>query len=677
MQIVGVDVGGTYTDIFALSVSTGAFSVAKVPTTPRDQSQGFVEGLGAIGSSPADIDALVHGTTVATNAILERRGGRCGLITTRGFRDVLELGRRTRPNLYGLSGTFDPIIPRELRCEVTERMSAAGEVLIPLDEGEVEACVRYLLACDVESVVIHFLHAHVNSANERTCAAVVRRLWPNKYVTVGSEILPEIREFERGTTAALNGYVQPTMDRYIGRVTAQLSEAGFRHELLIMQGNGGTLAAAAVSQNAVHTVMSGPAGGAIAAARIAHAAGFPNIVSCDMGGTSFDVTLIWDGKPEISFERDIEYSMPIRVPMVDVHTIGAGGGSIARINAAGLLQIGPESAGAVPGPICYGRGGTLPTVTDANLVLGRVDPHSMPGVEGGPTANVVGRAIHDAVGRSLGLDEVGASSAIIDVANHQMANAIRLKSIALGRDPRDFAIFAFGGAGPLHAVALARELGVRSVIVPRFPGITSALGCALADIRYDFVQHLNIPLAELSGPTADDILRKQLRQGTELIEAQGVRFDGIDVLHEIDLLYEGQTHLFRLAISSPGFDPRKTIETFAEFYLARFEIKLPEMRPMVVNLRTAVFGRRPEFPISTFVLNHDGEEAASISTRTVWFGTKQSPTPIFRREHLRIGQVIDGPAIVEQDDTTVLIEPDCSGEVDGLGNIIVQVGHGH
>jgi N-methylhydantoinase A len=677
MQIVGVDVGGTFTDIIALSVTTGEFVVAKVPTTPEDQSRGFVAGLDKVSISPAEIDALVHGTTVATNAILERRGGRCGLITTRGFRDVLELGRRTRPNLYGLEGCFEPIVPRELRCEVSERMSAAGDVLIPLDKGDVETCVRYLLSFGVESVVIHFLHSHVNPANEQECAEIVRGLWPNDYVTVGSEVLPEIREFERGSTAALNAYVQPVIDRYVGRLTGRLSDAGFRHELLIMQGNGGTLAAASASRNAVNTVMSGPAGGAIAAARIAEAAGFPNIVGCDMGGTSFDVTLIWDGKPEISSERDIEYSVPIRVPMVDVHTIGAGGGSIARINAAGLLQVGPESAGAVPGPICYGRGGTLPTVTDANLVLGRVDPHSMPGVEGGQAVDAVAQVIHDEVGRSLGLDAVAAAAAIIDVANHQMANAIRLKSIALGRDPRDFAIFAFGGAGPLHAVALARELGVNSVIVPRFPGITSALGCALADIRYDFVQHLNVPLVELSGAAADEVLQSQLRQGTELIEAQGVKFDGIDVLHEVDLLYEGQTHLFRLSVSSPGFDPKKAIEAFARFYLSRFEIQLPEIRPIVVNLRTAVFGRRPDFPISTFAPDAGGEEATPVSTRAVWFGAQQISTSIFRREQLRTGQVINGPSIVEQHDTTVLIEPGCSGEVDGFGNIIIRVSHAH
>jgi N-methylhydantoinase A len=671
MKIVGVDVGGTFTDIISLDAEGRSFSVAKVPSTPQDQSLGFVNGLSKLEDSIAHIDALVHGTTVATNAILERRGGRCGLITTHGFRDVLELGRRTRPNLYGLTGTFEPVVPRERRCEVRERMSASGEVLQPLSEEDVAASVDYLLSQGVESVVIHFLHSYVNDAHERDCAALVRKLWPNEYVTVGSEILREIREFERGTTAALNGYVQPVIDRYVGRLTNRLSKAGFDRELLIMQGNGGTLSAGAASRNAVQTVMSGPAGGAIAAARIALAAGFPNIVSCDMGGTSFDVTLIWDGEPTISSERDIEYSMPIRIPMIDVHTIGAGGGSIARVNAAGLLQIGPESAGAVPGPVCYGRGGGEPTVTDANLVLGRVNPHSMPGVEGGVDADGVRALLAEKLGGRLGLDGVATAEAIVAIANHQMANAIRLKSIALGRDPRDFALFAFGGAGPLHAGAMARELGVPTVIVPCYPGISSALGCALADIRYDFSRHVNTPLAELDRKATDTILADQKQQGVELIEAQNVAFDGIDVAHEIDLLYEGQTHLFRVPISSPGFDPAKVAEAFAEIYLSRFAIRLPEMRPIAVNLRTTVLGRRPAFPFNAFAPVGDG--ALPKTKRSVRFDGAWLDTPIYRREHLRESQTIAGPAIVEQIDTTVLIEPGCKASVDGFGNIIIKV----
>ena len=390
-----------------------------------------------------------------------------------------------------------------------------------------------------------------------------------------------------------------------------------------------------------------------------------------MGGTSFDVTLIWGGEPTISSERDIEYSMPIRVPMIDVHTIGAGGGSIARVNAAGLLQIGPESAGAAPGPICYGRGGGEPTVTDANLVLGRVDPHSMPGIEGGVAADRVRALLAEKLGGRLGLDGVATAEAIVAIANHQMANAIRLKSIALGRDPRDFALFAFGGAGPLHAVALARELGVPTVIVPCYPGISSALGCALADIRYDFSQHVDTPLAALGRDTADAILAAQKQQGVDLIEAQHVTFDGIDVEYEIDLLYEGQTHLFRVPISSPGFDPVKIAEAFAEAYALRFAIRLPEMRPIAVNLRTTVLGRRPAFPFNAFAPDGDGD--SPTKTRSVRFDGSWLETPIFRREHLRKSHPITGPAVVEQMDTTVLIEPGCEALVDGFGNIIISL----
>lgn len=671
MRIVGVDVGGTFTDVISLDAGKGTFAVTKVASTPQDQSEGFLAGLHLLGEPIDQIDALVHGTTVATNAVLERRGSRCGLITTRGFRDVLELGRRTRPNLYGLTGVFEPIIPREWRCEVTERMSAQGEILVPLDEADVEACVSYLLSEGVEAVVIHFLNAHVNAANERACAELVRKLWPNRYVTVGSEILPEIREFERGTTAALNGYVQPIIDRYVHRLTNRLADAAFGHELLIMQGNGGTLSAEAATANAVQTIMSGPAGGVVAAARIAAAAGLRNIVTCDMGGTSFDVALIWDGNPAITNERDIEYSMPIRVPMVDIHTIGAGGGSIARINAAGLLQVGPDSAGSFPGPICYGRGGLEPTITDANLVLGRVDPHSMPGMDKARPVEEVRAALVDKIGAPLGLDGVGAARAILAIANQQMAAAIRLKSIALGRDPRDLALFAFGGAGPLHAVAMARELGVPTVLVPRFPGINSALGCAIADIRYDFVRHLNEPLLDLSSAEVDAVFAEQKQRGISLIEAQGTAFESIDALHEIDLLYEGQTHLFRIAVNSPGFDPRKVAADFAEIYFERFAMRLPEMRPMAANLRSTVFGRRPSFPLESLGASGDGRPPSR--SRQVWFDDGWRDTPLYRREHLKEGQRIDGPAVVEQPDTTVLIEPGCVATVDRFGNILIQV----
>jgi N-methylhydantoinase A len=378
-RIAGIDVGGTFTDLIFVDDQTGEVRLAKVPTTAENQAFGVIAALDAAGIDAATLDAIVHGTTTTTNAMLERRTARVGLITTRGFRDVLELGRRTRPTPYGLKGRFTPLIERTLRLEVDERVSAEGEVLTPLNEAQVEAAARQLLSLGAESAVIHFLHSYVFAAHEQRAAQIVRGLWPNPHVTAGHTIVAEYREYERGVTAAVNASIQPVLHRYIARLQAELGQRGFTRELLVMQGNGGTVAARIVAEHAVNTVMSGPASGVIAAAATAMQAGstpgeFANVVTYDMGGTSTDVALVLGGLPEVSSELELEYAMPIHVPMVDVHTIGAGGGSLASVDASGMLRVGPQSAGATPGPMCYGRGGTRITITDANLVLGRLDP---------------------------------------------------------------------------------------------------------------------------------------------------------------------------------------------------------------------------------------------------------------------------------------------------------------
>ncbi|HYM03527.1 MAG TPA: hydantoinase/oxoprolinase family protein, partial [Stellaceae bacterium] len=357
MKIIGADVGGTFTDLMLLDEERRAVRIAKVPTTVENQAFGVMAAVAAAGGDLADIGAVVHGTTTTTNAILERKIARCGLVTTRGFRDVLELGRRTRPKPYGLIGSFEPLIPRELRLEVSERIDAEGEVVTPLDEDELRDAVKRLLALGAESLVIHFLHSYINPAHEKRAAAIAREVWPNRYITVGSELMSEYREYERGVTASVNAAVQPVLHRYIARLESEFAGLGYRGDLLVMQGNGGTVSARLVAEAAVNTVMSGPASGVIAAAYTATAAGFPNVITYDMGGTSSDVALIQNGVPLVSSELELEYAMPIHVPMVDVHTIGAGGGSLARLDDSGMLRVGPESAGANPGPICFGRGG--------------------------------------------------------------------------------------------------------------------------------------------------------------------------------------------------------------------------------------------------------------------------------------------------------------------------------
>ncbi|MBV8937407.1 MAG: hydantoinase/oxoprolinase family protein [Alphaproteobacteria bacterium] len=672
---IGVDVGGTFTDLLALDPQGGVFRVAKVPSTPEDQSVGFIDGLAVLESDLAAVAALVHGTTVATNAVLERKGARCGLITTAGFRDVLELGRRTRPNPYGMTGSFEALIPRDLRVEVPERIDAAGRVVTPLDEAVVRQEVHRLRERGAEALVIHFIHAYANPAHEQRCGDIAREIWPNRFVTLGSDILREVREFERGSTAALNGYVQPIVSRYLGRLSQNLRNAGLSNELLVMQGNGGMMAASTAIDLAVHTVLSGPAAGAIAAARIGVQAGYPNLVTCDMGGTSFDVSLIAAGEPALSAEKDIAYGVPLRVPLVDIHTIGAGGGSIARITRAGLLQVGPESAGARPGPIAYDRGGTAVTVTDANLVLGRLNPDRLTGVAAGAPMEKIAPAVEEQIGAPLGLDATAAAAAILAVTTNQLAHAIRLVSVEKGHDPRDFALFAFGGAGPLHAIEIARELGIPTVLVPRFPGITSALGCVLAPVRHDFVQSVGQPLAGAPTAQIDARFADQAAAGRRLLEDDGVPLAEILVRHEVDLLFRGQSHVFRVPVTAPGFDPCAVLADFIERYKARFDIELPEMTAMLVNLRTTVIGRRSPLDLVIFAPPIDGSGTPQPSgVRQVRFEGGWFDTAIFDRASLGRGATLARPAIVEQPDATVVIDPGATAFVDPLGNLVISVG---
>ncbi|WP_149538278.1 hydantoinase/oxoprolinase family protein [Siccirubricoccus phaeus] len=669
---VGVDVGGTFTDILAVEPESGLWRIGKVPSTPEDQSRGVIAGLESVGVPLVEVAGFVHGTTVGTNAVLERKGVPCGLITTQGFRDMLELGRRTRPNAYGMTGSFEALVPREMRIEVPERMGAAGQVLTPLDEDAVRRAVQALREAGAEALVIHFLHSYANPAHELRAAEIVRELWPNPYVTVGHDVLREVREFERGSTAAVNAYIQPLMSRYLSRLAGALERGGFPRTLLVMQGNAGTMTAKGAAEHAAQTVMSGPAAGALAAARVGVEAGMRNIIGCDMGGTSFDVTLIRDGAPAISAEKDVAYGVPVRVPMIDIHTIGAGGGSIARVNQAGLLQVGPESAGSRPGPICYGRGGTEPTVTDANLVLGRLDPASMPGVESPVPVEVVQAAILEKIGKPLGLDAIAAASAIIAVATNHLASAIRLVSIERGEDPRDYALFAFGGAGPLHATALAQELGVPQVLVPRFPGATSALGCILADLRHDFVRTIGRPLLEVEGAAMEAILAEHAAQGRALIEGEGVPIEGIVTVHEADLLFRGQSHVFRMAVTLP-FAPAEVLAQFTARYRQRFDIELAGMRVVLANLRTTVLGTRRKIGMALFAPEAVGEPVPRTS-RQVVFGTKAWTTPIYRRETLPAGHVLPGPAIIEQMDATTVVDPGATLRVDSTGNLVISVG---
>ena len=671
-HIIGVDVGGTFTDLVLMGAD-GQPRIAKVPSTPENQAFGVLAAIAETGASLADVATIVHGTTVTTNALLERKLAKVGLITTQGFRDVLELGRRTRPKAYGMKGQFIPLIPRELRMEVSERLDADGEVLTPLETEDVHTACKFLLARGCEALVIHFLHAYRNPVHENHAAEIAAQVWPNGFITRGHAILSEFREYERGVTAAVNASVQPVLHAYIERLTQELADNGYRHDLLVMQGNGGTVTAGLVPDHAVNTVMSGPASGVMAAAHIGAAAGYPNLMTYDMGGTSCDVGLIRDGIPQVSSELELEYAMPIHVPMVDVHTIGAGGGSIARVDEAGLLQVGPESAGAMPGPICYGRGGTSPTITDANLALGRLNPKALLSVDNPVTLEDVSAAIGEQVGAPLGLDADGAAAAIIRIANTRMAGALRMVSLARGHDPRDFALFAFGGAGPLHAVAQARELGIPKVLIPARPGITNAIGCVVADLRHDYVNTINMPVDALDMGEVKRVVEEQMAEGRGTIENEGIEVEDLRYIHDADMQFQGQSHILTVPIPGPEVTREELQTLFEKAYWERFAVDLPEIRPVLVNLHSAVIGKRAQADLSALAATGADGAPRATATRRVWFTQGWLDTPIYRRSDVGAGAVIDGPAIVEQMDTTIVIEPACQAKADGMGNLIVSV----
>ncbi len=602
-RVAGIDIGGTFTDLLLCEEDAGAtrVHVAKVPTTLDNRASGVLTALDQTAVDIAGLDLIIHGTTATTNAVLERKVARVGLITTAGFRDVLELGRRTRPKPYGMTGTFEPLIPRELRREVAERMLADGSVHVPLDEAALAIAIRALLAAGCEALVIHFIHAYANPAHELRAGEIARAIWPNAYVTLGHALLSEYREYERGTTASVNAAVQPILDRYVRRLEDDLKARGYRRDLLIMNGNGGTVAAKHAAAHAAKTVMSGPASGVMAAAATLAATGLANAITYDMGGTSTDVALIHGGIPDVSSELSIDYGLPIHVPMIDVRTVGAGGGSIASLNAAGMLRVGPESAGAAPGPICFGRGGAQPTITDANLILGRLPPDRLLSVTGRVSMETVRAAFERAIAAPLELSIEASAAAVIELANVHMAGAIRLVSLSRGHDPRDFCLFAFGGAGPLHAVALARSLGIPEVLIPARPGLTNALGCLVADLRQDFVKTINAPLESIAMEDVEAILSDQAARGRAINSAEQSEIVETVVHHTAEMQFRGQTHLIRVALPSAAITRAELQALFDAAYFRRFKIRMPEIRAQVVNVTTSVIGKRRPFPMAALL----------------------------------------------------------------------------
>lgn len=671
--IVGVDVGGTFTDLFVLNDADGSARIVKVPSTRGEEARGFMNGVAKITDSAAEIATVVHGTTVGTNALLERKVARTGIITTRGFRDVLEMRRRDRPQTWGLRGSFEPIVPRHLRLEVDERVLADGSVHTPVDLDQVKAQAQALLDAGCEAVCVFFINTYANPSNEQAAVAAVRALWPNPHVTAASEVLPEIREFERCSTATLNAALQPVVGSYLKRLEGDLRTQGFAGELLIVQSNGGVMSRQTACDVPVRTALSGPAAGVIACAAIARAAGYPNAITGDMGGTSFDVSLVANGEAALAAQTSIEFGMVVRSPMIQIETIGAGGGSIASVDASGMLQVGPESAGSIPGPACYGRGNTRPTVTDANVLLGRIAADRPLG--GGLLAAMDSKksreAIQTHVAQPLGLDVMAAAEAILTVANAKMAGAVRVVSIERGYVPRQFAYMPFGGGGGLHVCAMMREVGVGTGIVPRYPGVTSALGCVMADMRHDAVQTLNKTLAELDVADLRERVAALAASCQARLDSAGVKFVQVQEIIALDMLYAGQTHTVQVPVQSEALNHGGIRTAFEAAYLAAFGRVLDGIVVRVMNLRYARVGVRPKFDL-TVLAPQTTEQPPSLGVQRVFHAGQWWDAARHARLDLPVGACIEGPAILEQPDTTVWLEPGFTATVDTLGNLLVR-----
>ncbi len=678
---IGVDAGGTFTDFFARDRETGRVVRHKRPSSPDDPSRAILDGLKELavrgGFDLGSVVRLGHGTTVGTNALIQRKGGRVAMVTTRGFRDLLEIGRQTRPHMFDLQRDAPPpVVPRERRLELTERVMATGEVLAAPDPAEIAAMAEAVRATGAQAVAVCFLFSHLNPEHERQVGAALEAALPGVQVSLSSEVRPEFREYERFTTTAINAYLQPVMGRYVRSLHQGLAALAARASIGINQSNGGLMTPETAARFPVRTALSGPAAGAVGAIHEAKASGRPSVITIDVGGTSADMALIREGAADISFEREVA-DFPIRLPVIDIHTIGAGGGSVAWFDRDGLLKVGPESAGAVPGPACYGRGGTQPTVSDANLVLGRLGTEL---VDGGMTLDPeAARAALASVAERLGTSVERAAMGMIGIVSANMVRAIRTISVERGYDPRGFTLMPFGGAGPLHGREIAVELGMREILVPRAPGVLCAEGLLVADRKEDFVRSRRLVLDEAFDTTLRDEAAGLIAAAEAWFAAEGVEPARRSTELELDCRYVGQNFELRVPLAArpalaaadlPGRD-----EIVARFLVAHRKAYgyASEGEPVeAVNLRLTARGRAEtprEAPAAgSGALPHPKDR------RLVWF-TADGPveTPVYRRRDLGPGARIVGPAVIEQLDATTPVHPMDVATVDETGNLLIEV----
>ncbi|MCC6888493.1 MAG: hydantoinase/oxoprolinase family protein [Hyphomicrobiales bacterium] len=676
MLVLAIDIGGTFTDLLGFDSKAGTFVQAKSLTTPAHLVQGIIECLRKSGIAASAIDELIHGSTIAINTLIERKGAKTGLIVTRGTRDVYIIGRGNRPEAYNLLfHRHCPLVPRRATREVDERLLASGEIYEPLRRASVEEACRALKGEGVEAVAVCFLHSYLDPSHEREAGEIVRKAMPDAYLSLSHDILREYREFERVSTTVVNAYIGPKVGGYVKSLKSSLGAVGFNGNLSIMRSNGGVMTPEVATERPVAMMESGPVGGIIASAQVGAALGYSNVISFDMGGTTAKASLIKDGEPTLApgyYVGGYAAGHPVMLPMIDVVEVGAGGGSIAWIDDVGALKVGPQSAGADPGPICYAAGGTAPTITDANVVLGRLDPDNFLGGQMKLDADGAERGIAETIARPLRLETVAAAQAIIEIAISKMSLAVREVSVQKGFDPRDFALVASGGAGPLHVIAIARELHIPTVIVPQFPSHFSALGMLAADERHDFIRTYYADLANLDFGDLVKVYEEMHAGARGSLRHTRKSEERL----QLDLRYVGQDFTLSVPVSIKDLrkGDRRAIRTaFDRLYEHRYAHASPEDPVEMVNLRLSVIGKRPALKYPRLA---KGGGAAISHRREVYFSDPRKAVrcPVYQRSQLTAGIRIAGPALIqEHGTTTVLFQKDvCT--VAASGELIIKVG---
>ena len=684
MKLAGVDVGGTFTDVIVVDTDSRNVRIHKVPSTPDDPSEGLIEGLGSAGRDSMDVDFLAHGTTIATNSLLQYDGAQVGMITTRGYRDILHIARHQRPLHYSIQMEVPwqdrALIRRRNRKVVTERLGAKGDVITPLEEEEVAQAARELKDAGVESIVIGFINSYRNPEHEEQARSIVEEVYPEAFVTTSASLFPQFREYERFTTAAINGFVGLKVRNYLVHLRERMRKEGMKAELRLMRSNGGVATEEFAARYPATMLLSGPAAGVLAGAHIGIACNRTKLITFDMGGTSADIGIVTPRGITEATARDTWIAgYPVLIPMIDVHTVGAGGGSVAYIDPGGAFRVGPRSAGARPGPACYGKGGTEATVTDANFMLGRLRADHFLGGAMTVTPHLAEEAIQK-LASQLSLSTLDAAAGVVTLVNHNMANAIRSRTIQKGHDPRQFTLVAFGGAGPLHAADLARSLDVPEVIVPMYPGITSAIGLLSTDLKYDLIQNEFMLDGEADLDRLNQDFTRLDAEARAQLRRDSVPEESVQIRHEADCRYVGQGYELRVPMPAEWLTTDSVNRFWDEFnrlHKEEYGHAFPGNPIELVNIRVVASGRLPKMP-EVPPPSAGSLTAARIDEAEVYFavdgaGLNAHQTPFYERSRLPVGAQVRGPAVLLQVDSTTLIPPGASGEVLKTGDLLIRV----